>query len=54
MELLEGGPLSTRMKGRPFPLGALLDIAVQVADASMPLTTQPIETTTRLPVPRGL
>jgi serine/threonine protein kinase len=54
MELLEGDPLSTRMKGRQFPLDAVVDIAVQLADASMSLTTQPIETTTRLPVPRGL
>jgi serine/threonine protein kinase len=33
MELLEGDPLSTRMRGRPFPVDALLDIAIQVADA---------------------
>ena len=33
MELLEGEPLSLRLLARPFALDALLDIAIQVADA---------------------
>ena len=33
MELLEGGPLSERLLGRPLPLEVLLDVGIQVTDA---------------------
>jgi len=33
MELLEGGPLSERLLGRPLPLEVLLDVGMQVTDA---------------------
>ena len=33
MELLDGGPLSERLLGRPLPLEVLLDVGIQVTDA---------------------
>ena len=33
MELLEGGPLSERLLGRPLPLEVLLEVGIQVTDA---------------------
>src|SRR6188474_1852929 len=33
MELLEGKPLDRHIDGRPLPIGATLDLAMQIADA---------------------
>src|SRR4029453_5964323 len=33
MELLEGETLKHRIDGRPMPLSALLDVAIEIADA---------------------
>jgi len=33
MELVDGEPLSTRLAGHPMEIGALLDLAIQMADA---------------------